>query len=147
MSNINVELIEMLDQAIRLEHAAAIQYRTHAEAVTGINAETIIERLQELAADEDKHAAKFRKLIGSFLGGIPTMEIGPTHSANDINKILEVNLHDEKSAIDFYKQIYHKIIENKDHLKYNFVTLEHDIRHIILDEEEHITELSLLLGK
>ena len=37
--------------------------------------------------------------------------------------------------------------ENKEHLVYEFETLEHELRHIILDEQEHIAELSLLLGE
>ena len=49
--------------------------------------------------------------------------------------------------IDFYKQIYQKVIVNKDALPYEFETLEHQIRHVIIDEQEHVTELSLLLGK
>lgn len=146
MSNINKELITMLNQALRLEHAARIQYLAHAEMVKGINAEPIIARLNEIASDEQKHEEKFRKLIGSFLGGEPVMEIGETHHAKNVTEILNVNLKDEKTAIDLYKQIYAKIVDNKKDLPYNFVTLEHEVRHIILDEEEHVMELSTLLG-
>jgi len=57
-----------------------------------------------------------------------------------------VNLTDEKAAIDFYKQIYQKVIASKEALPYEFETLEHQIRHVIIDEQEHVSELSLLLG-
>ena len=140
------ELVDMLNQALRLEHAARIQYLAHAELVKGINADKIIERLKELAADEEKHEAKFRELIGAYLGGEPVMEIGETHRAQDIEGILNVNLKNEKEAIDFYKQIYKKAAEHKDKLPYVFERIEHELRHVILDEQEHVTELSLLLG-
>lgn len=146
MSNLHKELITMLNQALRLEHAARIQYLAHAELVKGLNAEKIIERLREIADDEKKHEDKFRKLIGDFLDGEATMEIGETHGAKEIKDILNVNMKDEKTAIDFYKQIYAKIVDNKKELTYNFITLEHEVRHIILDEEEHISELKTLLG-
>jgi rubrerythrin len=74
------------------------------------------------------------------------MEIAPTHKAKTTDAILKVNLKDEKTAIDFYKQIYAKIIANRESLQYCFETLEHEVRHIILDEQDHVTELSTLLG-
>ena len=146
MENVKEQLIKMLNQALELEHAARIQYLAHVELVKGLNAEKIIERLKEIASDEEKHEGKFRNMIGNYLQGEPSMGIAQTHKAKDISNILEVNLKDEKSAIDFYKTIYKKIIENKDALPYVFETLEHEVRHIILDEQEHVTELSVLLG-
>jgi len=74
------------------------------------------------------------------------MRLSETHNAKEINEILEVNLQDEKNAIDFYKQIYEKVIGNKNSFQYEFEALEHQIRHVIVEEEEHVTELSLLLG-
>ncbi len=146
MADIKKELITMLNRALELEHAARIQYLAHAELVNGLGAEAIIERLKEIASDELKHEEKFRNLIGSYLGGEPTMGLAETHRAKDVKKILEVNLKGEKEAIDFYKQIYRKVIESQRDLQYQFETLEHEIRHVIVDEQEHIVELSLLLG-
>jgi bacterioferritin (cytochrome b1) len=146
MADIKKELITMLNHALELEHAARIQYLAHAELVNGLGAEAIIERLKEIASDELKHEEKFRNLIGGYLGGEPTMGLAETHRAKDVKKILEVNLKGEKEAIDFYKQIYRKVIESQRDLQYQFETLEHEIRHVIVDEQEHIVELSLLLG-
>jgi bacterioferritin (cytochrome b1) len=146
MENVKEQLIKMLNQALELEHAARIQYLAHAELVKGLSAESVIERLKEIASDEEKHEGKFRNMIGNYLEAEPSMGIAQTHKAKEINNILEVNLKDEKTAIDFYKTIYNKIVENKDSLPYVFETLEHEVRHIILDEQEHVTELSVLLG-
>ena len=146
MADIKKELVEMLNHALELEHAARIQYLAHAELINGINAEKVVERLKEIASDEEKHEGIFRELIGSFLGGEPTMGLAETHRAKDVKKILEVNLKGEKDAIDFYKQIYQKVLDNKKSLQYEFETLEHGIRHVIVDEQEHVVELSLLLG-
>lgn len=147
MSDIKAELVTMLNQALKMEHQARIQYLTHAEQVSGVNAEPIIARLRELAEDEEKHEGKFRNLIGSYLGGVPSMEIAETHAAKGVDSMLEVNLKDEKGAIDFYKKIYAKILESKDALPYEFEALEHEVRHIILEEQEHVTELKTLIGK
>ena len=146
MEDIKNELIVMLNQALELEHAARIQYLAHAQLIKGIDAEPIIERLEEIASDEAKHEDKFRDLIGNYLDGEPSMGIAQTHKAKKTTQILEVNLKDEKAAIDFYRTIYKKVIENKEKLQYVFETLEHEIRHVIIEEEQHITELSVLLG-
>lgn len=146
MAEIKAELIKMLNRALELEHAARIQYLAHAELIKGLESEKIIERLKEIASDEAKHEEKFRNLIGNYLGGEPSMGLAETRRASDTKKILSVNLGNEKEAIDFYKEIYKKVTGNSGALPYVFETLEHEIRHVILDEQEHIAELSTLLG-
>jgi bacterioferritin (cytochrome b1) len=145
--SIKKELIDMLNKAVELEYAARIQYLAHAEKVKGLNSEPIIERLKEIASDELKHEEIFRNLICNYLGGEVSMNIEKTYDAKEINEILEVNLKGEKDAIDYYKQIYKKVVENKNELQYEFETLEHQIRHVIIDEQEHVVELTNLLGK
>ena len=147
MAGIKEELVKMLNRALELEHAARIQYLAHAELVTGPGAEKIIERLKEIASDEEEHEKKFRELIGGYLGGEPSMKLAQTHRARGQKEILEINLKNEKEAIDFYKQIYKKVIDSKEKLRYEFETLEHELRHVIVDEQEHVSELSLLLRK
>lgn len=144
--NLKEELIQMLNKALELEYAARIQYLAHAELIHGLNAEPIVGRLKEIASDEQKHEGIFRELISNYLGGEPSMGLAETHSAKETTEILKINLQDEKTAIDFYKQIYKKVVSGKDTLPYEFETLEHQIRHVIIDEQEHVTELSLLLG-
>lgn len=147
MANIKKELVELLNSALKLEHAARIQYLAHAELIKGLNAEKLIERLKEIASDEAKHEGQFRNLIGNFLYAEPTMDIAETHSVSKTEDILEINLKGEKEAIDFYKKIYQKVCDNKGEFQYEFETLEHEIRHVIVDEQEHVAELSVLLGK
>ncbi|MDD5772670.1 MAG: ferritin-like domain-containing protein [bacterium] len=146
MDKVKEELIKMLNRGLELEHAARIQYLAHAEMIKGVNAEKIIERLKEIASDEGKHEEKFRTMIAGYLGGEPGMAMSKTQPAKELKNILSINLQNEKEAADFYNQIYKKLRENREAFKYEFSTLEHEIRHIIIDEEEHIVELSLLLG-
>jgi len=141
------ELVEMLNQALELEHAARIQYLAHAEQVDGLNAEPIVARLKEIAGDEKKHEEMFREMIGGYLDGVPSISMAETHPAKTIKEILEINLKDEKHAVDVYTGIMDKIREMKEELKYEYLQLEHGIRHVIMDEQEHISELRLLLGR
>lgn len=139
------ELLKMLNHALELEHVAYIQYLSHAELIEGENAEPIIERLKEIANDEKNHQDKFRALIG-MLGGTPSMDIAETHPAKTVREILEQNLKDEKEAVDTYRKIHEMIVKERGKGYYDMI-LEHEVRHIIMDEQEHITELELLLGR
>lgn len=141
------DLVKLLNKALELEHSARIQYLAHSEQISGLNAEKLVERLTEIAGDEEKHEQTFRNLISDYLLGEVSMGIAQTHRAKDIRAILQINLKNEKEAIDFYKQIYNKVVENKKSLPYEFETLEHNVRHIIIDEQEHVAELNLLLGR
>lgn len=138
------EIINMLNRALEMEHAAQVQYLSHAELLSGPYSEQIIERLQEIAGDEIKHAATFRKLIGDYLGGVPSMKIDEVHQAKDLKEIIKVNIEGEIEAIEYYKKILEKVNASKDELKYEYFRLEHDIRHIIMDEQEHLAELKRL---
>jgi rubrerythrin len=146
-SPIKAELIKMMNQALKLEHAARIQYLAHAENISGLYSESVIARLKEIASDEQRHEGMFRTMISDYLQGEVTMDLAPTHPAEGIDKILTVNLADEKNAIDFYKKIYKKIIDHKAELQYEFETLEHELRHVIIDEQEHVVELTQLMEK
>jgi bacterioferritin len=139
------ELVSMLNKALELEHQAMIQYLAQAELVGGLNAEPIIARLKEIADDERKHAEMFREVIGGYLGGEPAMTMAPAHPAKTIKEILEVNLADEKEAVDTYTKILDKVRANKEELKYEYLQIEHTLRHVIQDEQEHISELKTLM--
>jgi bacterioferritin (cytochrome b1) len=141
------ELVKMLNQALELEHAARIQYLAHAEQIDGLDAEPIIARLKEIADDEKKHEDMFREMIGSYLDGVPSMNKAESHAAKTTQDILKVNLNDEKHAIDVYTGIMGKMREIKEEFKYEYVYLEHSLRHIIMDEQEHVAELKLLMGR
>jgi bacterioferritin (cytochrome b1) len=138
------KIIELLNNGLELEHAAFVQYLGHAEIVDGIDSEPIIARLKEIANDEKIHQEKFRTLIGG-LGGIPSMDFTPRHPAKTIKQMLEVNLKDEKIAVDTYLKILEELKKEKGQGHYDHL-LEHEIGHILMEEQEHITELELLLS-
>src|SRR3989338_10001947 len=114
------EIIDMLNKALELEHQAFVQYLSHAEIVDGLNCEPVIARLKEIAEDEEKHQGKFRTLIGDFLGGVPSMGIAKAYSAKTVKEILEINLKNEREAVDMYTKILEKIKKEKEELPNEF---------------------------
>jgi bacterioferritin (cytochrome b1) len=144
--SVRKEIIQALNKALEMEHQANIQYLAHAELIEGLNCEPIIDRLKEIAGDEAKHAEKYRTLINDYLDGVPSMGMAKTTEAMDIESILKANLRGEIEAVEYYKTVQKKIMDNKDSLPLSFLKLEHDVRHILMEEQEHISELRRLLA-
>ena len=139
------KLLELLNKAVELEHAASAQYLSHAEQVNGLNADPVIARFKEIAGDELKHAGMFRSVIG-MLGGTPSKATAETHDANDVTGLLKVNLKDEMDAVNFYRTILEEIRGSAGELRFEDLRAEHEVRHVIMDEMEHVEELRILLG-
>ena len=146
MKKASKELVKMLNKALETEHQAYVQYLSHAELVDGLISEPIEARLKEIAEDEEKHQKMLRNIIGKFLNETPSMEMAKAHPAKTIDEILKTNLKDEIEAVDLYQKILKKLSEEKDNLPYQYLKLEHEIRHIIMDEMEHIAEIRQLLA-
>lgn len=131
------KLMELLNKALSMEYQAIIQYRTHAELIDGQDYEPIVERLKEIAGDEEKHAEMLRERI-SMLGGVPETVPQKVGIAQEIKPVLKMNLQAEKDAYSIYTEILPLCRGNE--------ILHHAIRHIMKDEQEHNEELSQLLG-
>jgi bacterioferritin (cytochrome b1) len=140
------KLIELLNRGLELEHQAEAQYLSHATLLSGETADALTERLEEIAGDEHKHAGLFRKCI-EMLNGTPAIKMHAGHPAKTNGEILSVNLKDEREAVDFYRTIIAELQNCRAELKYEYEYIEHKLRHIIMDEEEHALELRTLLGE
>jgi bacterioferritin len=134
----HVELVETLNRMLAQEHACAIRYATHAAMLTGPHREAVSARLLEIAADEALHALKLRERICA-LGGTPTMKVEAHDliAATTLEAILEVNIREERSAIDLYAGIF-ATIPGSDAI------LHATIEDILRDEQEHLEELRRL---
>jgi bacterioferritin (cytochrome b1) len=141
------KLIELFNNALEDEHQAFVQYLSHAELVSGKDSEPIVERLKEIANDEKEHQEKFREIIGMYLGGVPSMKISKTYEAKTLDEILKANLKGEIEAVDKYLKIMDEVKASRDELKYEYLQIEHRLRHVIMDEQEHIAELKQLMGQ
>ncbi|HNT60451.1 MAG TPA: ferritin-like domain-containing protein [Candidatus Bilamarchaeaceae archaeon] len=140
------KLIELLNQALELEHQAEAQYLSHATLLSGEAADTLTDRLKEIAGDEHKHAEQFRACL-EILDAAPSIKMAPGHPAKGNSQILKVNLKDERDAVDFYRTIMAELQKSRAELPYEYEFIEHKVRHIIMDEEEHALELRTLIGE
>jgi bacterioferritin (cytochrome b1) len=112
-----LELSKLLQKALELEHAAFLQYLSHAEVVTGNVSPGIIEQLRDNARDEASHASILRNLLGNYLDYYPSMSVDKTHEATNFSTILKTNIKDEQTATDHYKKTL-QFIENNKNMKF-----------------------------
>lgn len=135
-------LIVTLNELLAKELAAEIRYRTHAALVTGLYAEPIITRLNEIADDEAAHADTLRDRIVA-LGGQPTMRpaAGDLIAAHEVKRILQVNLKDEAAAVAQYQRFLQTLPHEEGTILYE------ELEGIVEDEQEHTEELQRLLGR
>tara|TARA_R110002110_G_scaffold400317_2_gene616684 strand:+ start:38887 stop:39309 length:423 start_codon:yes stop_codon:yes gene_type:complete len=138
MSKDNKKIIDGLNKMLEQEHACAIRYATHAAVVSGPYSEAVMARLKEISGDEVMHAEKLRDRILA-LGGEPSMQVSTEDlvAARSLDKILTINIDEEKHAITAYTKLLADIPPEN-------VILYQTIQEIIRDEQEHLEELEAL---
>ena len=98
-----LQVIEALNKAVALEHAACIQYKQHALLVRGLWRKVYADFFYDESRSAQEHAYKFgQKIIA--LGGIPTVEVGaPVRQSLDLVEMLQQDLKVERQAKQAYE--------------------------------------------
>jgi len=134
------KLIELLNKDLELEYSAAIQYINHAAVMTGAAYGDIIKELKIHANEEVQHAMILADQI-DYLGGSPSVNVGPIHTSTGNDEMLEQDLDGEEDAIKRYKVR----VEQAERLKE--FALAQQLRTILAMEQEHAMDLKQALGK
>lgn len=134
------ELIESLNNDLKLEYSAAIQYIQHAAVMTGAKYGDIVKELKVHANEEIQHAMTLADQI-DYLGGRPTVDVGEIHVSEDNDTMLEQDLAGEDDAVARYKLRVEQAEELKEY------ALAGQLRTILAMEQEHAMDLQFALGK
>jgi bacterioferritin len=132
------QLIENLNEDLRGEYGAIIQYITYAAQATGPYRPQLSEFFLAEVADEQMHANFLANKVVA-LGGQPTTEHRPVPEANSNKEMLEEVLKAEKRAVKDYSQRAEEADAFGD--KGLVVALEDMVR----DEMEHSEETERIL--
>ena len=132
-------IITLLNEDLRLEYAAAIQYYQHASVINGLHT-VYAQELRTHASEELGHAQKISDFI-NYLGGTPVAEVGQTLIAFDNQEMLGQDLDGENVAIDRYKQRIEQAVEC------GLYGLQSILLGIIEEEESHANDLKTILGQ
>ncbi|MBT4516828.1 MAG: ferritin-like domain-containing protein [Candidatus Komeilibacteria bacterium] len=134
------KLIELLNRDLELEYSAAIQYINHAAVMTGAQYGDIIKELKIHANEEIAHALVLADQI-TYLGGLPSVDVGKIYVDANNETMLEQDLAGEEDAIKRYKERVGQAEELQEY------ALSQQLRTILAQEQEHAMDLESALGK
>lgn len=137
----NEKLIQKLDELLRDELTAIMQYTVHAEMCANWGYGRLHEKVEGRSRQEMKHAEKLIARI-LFLEGLPTVSrLNPINIGGDVPKQLQNDLDAEKHAVAEYNAGIHLADEVGD------ATTRTLLESILNDEDEHVDWLEEQLGQ
>jgi bacterioferritin len=126
-------LIEHLNEDLSREYQAVIAYLVYSQTLKGAEYTNIAGELENHAAEELKHALLVVKHL-DCLGGAPTT-VPTAVSTEDAQAMLRTGLENETLTVRNYRECV------KEWALSEFAIAE-DIRKIIRDEQEHLSDLA-----
>ena len=140
-SSINLgDIVALLNEDLKLEYAAAIQYFNHAAMLRRAEVMHIASVIKGHGDEEIGHAQILCDLI-NYYGGSPAVEIGETKTSPDNMSMLRQDLDAELNAINRYTDR----IEQAQEL--NLFPVVKALLSIISDEQDHALEVKTALGE
>ena len=131
------QVINALNQAVALEHAACIQYKQHALLVRGLWRKAFADYFAAESRSAHEHAQKFGQKIVA-LGGVPTVEVGLVRQSLDVEEMLRQDLALEREAMEAYLKAHALTVDD--------VALQAMLETHIDSEQSQIEELELYLN-
>ncbi len=131
------KVIDALNKALTLEHAATVQYKQHALLVSGLWRKVFADFFASHSRGSQDHALKFGQKIVA-LGGLPTIEVATVHQSTDLEEMLRQDLELEREAMKVYLGA-HALVEGD-------VALRTMVETHIESEQRDIEELEMHLG-
>jgi len=133
-------LIELLNEDLAREYQAIIAYVVYSQKLKGAEYMAIAAELEKHAAEELQHALLISKQI-DYLGGDQTVTPRPVKTSDDAKQMLRFDLENENETIRNYRERVRQCEALGE-----FAIAEH-IRAILVNEQEHQTDLATALGE
>jgi bacterioferritin len=134
------QLIAALNEDLQREYQAIIAYVVYSQAIKGAQYMSIAKELEKHAAEELQHALIIAKQI-DYLGGDITATPKPVKTSDKAEDMLRFDLENERVTILEYRK---RLVQCE--ALGEFAISEH-IREILLNEQEHLTDLATALGE
>ncbi|MEO6873370.1 MAG: ferritin-like domain-containing protein [Opitutaceae bacterium] len=133
------EMIKLLNDDLSREYQAIIAYTVYSQVIKGAKFQHIAKELEKHAGEELSHAIKIAKQIDYFNGTPVTI---PQHvkMSDNSEDLLKFDLANEEETIKQYRQ---RILQAEAMGEY---ALSETLREIIVEEQEHMTDLANALG-
>ena len=133
------EMVDLLNEDLAREYQAIIAYTVYSQVLKGAAYNNIAHELKQHASEELDHALKLSKQINYF-GGMPEVWPKEVKTSEDPKQMLQFDLDNERETIRNYRD---RIQQAEAMGEY---ALSEVLRGIIVQEQEHLIDLSDALG-
>src|SRR6185437_2136849 len=133
------DLIDGLNEDLSREYQAIIAYVNYSQVLKGAAYMNIADQLTLHAKQELDHALKLSNAI-DYLGGMPSVTPKPVKTSEKAEDMLKFDLENERVTIANYR----RRVRQCELL--NEFAIGETIREILLDEQDHLTDLATALG-
>jgi bacterioferritin len=133
------EMIKLLNEDLSREYQAVIAYTVYSQTLKGAAYGEIAKELEKHAGEELQHAIKIAKQI-DYLGGKPVTVPKEVKTSDKAEDMLRFDLNNELDTIRNYRDR----IRQADGM--NEFALSEILRSIIVQEQDHLTDLADALG-
>lgn len=100
----NKKIVEMLNEALADEMGQYLEMATQAAITSGEQALYLKSFLESQAAGALDHAAKLRERV-YFLGGTPSMKVGPAKLHASFDSLAKAGVEDHRRFVDTYRKL------------------------------------------
>ena len=133
------EMIRLLNEDLAREYQAIIAYVVYSQTIKGAKYQHIAGELEKHASEELAHAIEIAKQI-DYLNGEPVVVPMPVKVSDKAEDMLRFDLENERATIGHYR----RRIRQADAM--GEFALSEVLREIIVQEQEHMTDLATALG-
>ena len=134
------ELIKLLNEDLSREYQAIIAYVVYSQVLKGAEYMNIANELEKHAGEELQHALTISKHV-DYLGGMPVATPQPVKLSEKAEEMLRADLKNESDTIRAYRE---RVKQCESLGEY---AIAEDIREILRQEQEHLTDLATALGE
>lgn len=133
------QMIKLLNQDLAREYQAIISYVVYSQTMKGAKFQHIAKELERHAGEELDHALKIAKQIDYF-NGVPVTAPKEVRLSPKAEDMLRFDLENERVTIIAYRQRIRQAEAMGE------FALSEVLREIIVQEQEHLTDLADALG-
>jgi bacterioferritin len=133
------KLIELLNEDLAREYQAVIGYVVYSQTIKGAQYQHIARELERHASEELSHALLIAKQI-DYLNGTPVVVPKEVKLSDKAPDMLRFDLENERVTILNYRQRIRQAEELGE------FAISEALRKIILEEQDHLTDLAEALG-
>jgi len=134
------DLVTLLNEDLSREYQAIIAYVVYSQVLKGAEYMSIAKELETHASEELQHAITISKHI-DYLGGMPNATPKPVKLSDDAKTMLRADLANEFETIRQYRERLKQCEALEEY------AIAEDIREILRQEQEHLTDLATALGE